>query len=77
MRYQLINQVIKNKSLLDIVYENRNITKDDVKRLLNANSDDYRNPFEIRNMESAVTFFQKIIKKEGLVVGILVDEDVR
>lgn len=77
MKYQLINQDIKNKSLLDIVYENRKITKDDVKRLLNANSDDYRNPLEIKNMERAVTFFQKIIKKEGLVVGVLVDEDVR
>ena len=77
MRYQLINQNIKNKSLLDIVYENRSITKDMVEKLLGANSEDYRSPFEIKNIESAVTFFQKVIKKEGLVVGILVDEDVR
>ena len=76
MKYKLINEDIKNKNLLDIVYENRNITKDMVEKLLGANSEDYRSPFEIKNMESAVTFFQKVIKKEDLVVGILVDEDV-
>ena len=77
MKYKLINEDIKNKNLLDIVYENRNITRDMVGKLLGANSEDYRSPFEIKNMESAVTFFQKVIKKEELVVGILVDEDVR
>jgi single-stranded-DNA-specific exonuclease len=76
MKYKLINEDIKNKNLLDIVYENRDITKGMVEKLLGANSEDYRSPFEIKNMESAVTFFQKVIKKEGLVVGILVDEDV-
>lgn len=77
MKYKLINEDIKNKNLLDIVYENRNITKDMVEKLLGANSEDYRSPFEIKNMENTVTFFQKVIKKEGLVVGLLVDEDVR
>ena len=77
MKYKLINENIKNKDLLDIILYNRSITKDMVKKLLNASREDYRSPFEIKNMENAVTFFQKIIKKEGLVVGILVDEDVR
>jgi hypothetical protein len=77
MKYQLLNQDIKGKNLLDIIYENRSTTKEVVEKLLGANKDDYRNPFEIKNMERAVTFFQKIIKKEGLVVGVLVDEDVR
>ena len=77
MKYKLINEDIKNKNLLDIILYNRSITKDMVKKLLNASREDYRSPFEIKNMENAVTFFQKIIKKEGLVVGILVDEDVR
>lgn len=77
MKYKLINENIKNKDLLDIILYNRSITKDMVEKLLNASREDYRNPFEIKNMERAVTFFQKIIKKEGLVVGLLVDEDVR
>ena len=37
MKYKLINEDIKNKNLLDIVYENRNITKDMVEKLLGAN----------------------------------------
>lgn len=77
MKYQLINQDVKEKRVLDIIYENRSITKEMVNKLLKANKDDYRNPLEICNMEKTVNFFQKIIKKDNLVVGILVDEDVR
>lgn len=75
MKYQLINKDIEGKSLLDIVYENRSLTKEQVEKLLNASSNEYKNPFTIFNMDNAVTLFKKIYK-ESLVVGILVDEDV-
>lgn len=75
MKYQLINKDIEGKSLLDIIYENRNLTKSQVEKLLNASSNEYKNPFTIFNMDKAVTLFKKIYK-ESLVVGILVDEDV-
>ena len=76
MKYKLMNEDIKGKSLLEVIYQNRSITKEQVERLLNADSDEYLNPFTIFNMDSAVTFFKKIYK-EDLVVGLLVDEDVR
>ena len=49
MKYKLITENIKNKNLLDIVYENRNITSEYAKRLLNTNKSDYRSSFEIKN----------------------------
>ena len=77
MKYELINNNnIESKSLLNIVMDNRNITKEQVERLLNANEEEYRNPFEIENMDRAVECFKKIYK-EDLVVGLLIDEDVR
>lgn len=75
MKYKMINENIKNKSLLEVVYENRNITKEMVERLLNANSEEYLNPFEIFGMNEAVKQFKKIYDK-NLVIGLLVDEDV-
>lgn len=76
MKYNLINKDIQGKSLLDVVFENRKITKEQVERLLNTKKEDCRNPFEIENMDKAVNLFKKIYK-EDLVVGLLVDEDVR
>lgn len=76
MKYNLINKDIQGKSLLDVVFENRKITKEQVERLLNTKEEDCRNPFEIENMDKAVNLFKKIYK-EDLVVGLLVDEDVR
>jgi single-stranded-DNA-specific exonuclease len=75
MKYQLINKDVMGKSLLDIVFENRNLTKEQVERLLKCNSNEYRNPFEIFNMDKAVSLFKEIYK-EDLVIGILPDEDV-
>ena len=45
MKYELINKDIESKSLLNIVMDNRNITKEQVERLLNAKEEEYRNPF--------------------------------
>ena len=75
MKYQLINKDVMGKSLLDIVFENRNLTKEQVEKLLKCNSDEYRNPFEIFNMDKAVSLFKEIYKKD-LVIGVLPDEDV-
>ena len=76
MKYKLINEDIKGKSLLDVIMENRSLTKEMIEKLLNANSNEYKNPFQIFNMDKAVTLFKKIYK-EDLVVGLLVDPDVR
>ena len=75
MKYELINKDIESKSLLNVVMDNRNITKEQVERLLNANEEEYRNPFEIENMDRAVECFRKIYK-EDLVIGLLIDSDV-
>ena len=75
MKYKLMNEDIKGKSLLEVVYENRGITTEQVERLLNANSNEYLNPFMIFNMDKVVSFFKEIYK-EDLVIGLLVDEDV-
>ena len=72
MKYELINKNIESKSLLNVVMDNRNITKEQVERLLNANEDEYRNPFEIENMDRAVECFREIYK-EDLVIGLLID----
>ena len=74
MKYKMINENIKNKSLLEVVYENRNITKEMVERLLNANSEEYRNPFEIFGMDEAVKQFKKEVEKNSKI-GILCDSD--
>lgn len=76
MKYKLINENIKEKGLLDIIYENRGITKEQIEKLLNVSSDEYKNPFQIFNMDRAVTLFKKVYKEE-CVVGLLVDTDVR
>lgn len=76
MKYKLINENIKNRDILDIVYENRGINKEFVERLLNADESEYKNPMDIFGMEKAVNFFKEIIEKENLIVGLLVDEDV-
>lgn len=74
MKYKLINEDIENKSLLDVIYGNRNLDEQMVYRLLNASKSDYRNPLDIFGMNRAIDFFKKIYK-EDLVVGLLVDED--
>lgn len=76
MKYKLINENIKGKKLLDIVYENRNITKEQVEKLLNADSSEYKNPFQIFNMDKATTLFKKVYKEDS-TVGLVVDPDVR
>ena len=74
MKYKLINEDIKGKSLLDIVYENRGVTKEQVNELLKADSRYYRDPFEIFNMDRAVEMFEEEISKES-VIYILCDSD--
>ena len=76
MKYEMINTDIAGKKIIDIVFDNRKITKEQVERLLNSKEDEYKNPFEIENMDRAVECFKKIYK-EDLVVGLLIDEDVR
>ena len=56
MKYKLMNEDIKGKSLLEVIYQNRSITKEQVERLLNADSDEYLNPFTIFNMDSLSIF---------------------
>lgn len=73
MKYQLVSET-NGRGLLETVLDNRNLTMEQVKKLLNAGKQEYRNPFEIENMNKAVTFFEKIYKKD-LVIGLLVDED--
>lgn len=75
MKYKLINGDIKGKSLLDIVYENRGVTKEQVNELLNADSRYYRDPFEIFNMDRAVEMFKKVYNK-ALTIGLIIDTDV-
>lgn len=74
MKYKLINENIKEKDLLDIIYENRGITREQVDELLNAN-DEYKNPFEIFNMNKAKKIFKHIYNKD-LIIGLLIDTDV-
>ena len=74
MKYKLINENIKGKKLLDIIYENRNITKEQVNELLKADSRYYRDPFEIFNMDKAVEQFKEEINKESIIY-ILCDCD--
>lgn len=74
MKYQLINKDIEGKSLLDIVYENRNLTKEQVEKLLNADERYYQDPFGIYGMKKAVEQFKKIYNEE-LVIGLLIDPD--
>ena len=73
MKYKLINDNISNKGLLDIIYENRGITREQVDELLNVN-DEYRNPYEIFNMHKATMLFEEKYKKD-LIIGLLVDVD--
>lgn len=73
MKYRLINEDIKEKDLLDIIYENRGITREQVDELLNAN-DEYNNPFEIFNMDKAIEQFKQEINKESMIY-ILCDSD--
>ena len=55
----------------------KSMSKDEaIKVLLNSKEEEYKNPFEIENMDRAVECFKKIYK-EDLVVGLLIDEDVR
>ena len=75
MKYKLINEDIKNKGLLEVIYENRGITVEQAERLLNANSSEYLNPFMIFNMEKVVAHFKKTYSKD-LVIGLLPDDDV-
>ena len=70
MKYKLINEDIKNKNLLDIVYENRNITKDMVEKLLGANSEDYRSPFEIFGIDKGIKQFKEEISKNNNILII-------
>lgn len=74
MKYKLKSD-IKGKSLLEAVYENRNITKEMVERLLNSNSNEYLNPSMIFNIDKAIEYFKSVYNKQ-LKIGLLVDEDV-
>ena len=72
MKYELINKNIESKSLLNVVMDNRNITKEQVERLLKARENEYRNPFEIENMDRAVECFKKIYKLKHPIDNIKV-----
>lgn len=75
MKYQLKSE-INDKGLLDAIYANRNLDQQMVYRLLNANKSDLKDPSMIFNMNRAVEMFKKIYK-EDLVIGLLIDPDVR
>ena len=75
MKYKLINENIKSKNLLDIVYENRGVTRNQVNELLKADNRYYRNPFEIFNMDKAVEMFNESYFK-NLIIGLIIDTDV-
>lgn len=74
MKYKLINGDIKGKSLLDVIMENRSLTKEMIEKLLNANSNEYKNPFQIFNMDKAIQQFNDEINKESMIY-ILCDSD--
>lgn len=75
MKYELINKNIKNKSIKDTVFGNRNLNEQQVYRLLNADKTEFKNPMDIFNMNRAVEMFKKIYHKD-LVIAILPDTDV-
>lgn len=74
MKYQLINKDIEGKSLLDIIYENRNLTKEQVEKLLNADERYYQDAFGIYGMKKAVEQFNEEITKENNIL-IICDSD--
>ena len=73
MRYELINNNIENKKILDIVLNNRNINNDQVKKLLNAN--EFENPFKLYGINEAVKQFKQEILKNNNIL-IISDSDV-
>ena len=73
MRYELINNNIENKKVLDIVLNNRNINNDQVKKLLNAN--EFENPFKLYGINEAVKQFKQEILKNNNIL-IISDSDV-
>lgn len=76
MKYKIIDKNYKDKKLLESVLNNRNLTKEDIDRLLNANERYYKDPCKITGMVEAVKFFKQKIIEGGVVVGLLVDPDV-
>lgn len=62
MKYQLISET-NGKGLLETVLDNRNLTIEQVKELLNTDEKYCNNPFEIYGMNKAVDFLIKYITK--------------
>lgn len=75
MKYRAIDENYRSKSVLQNVLDNRNLTKEDINILINADERYYEDPFDIVGMRKAVDFFNKILKEET-IVGLLIDSDV-
>ena len=73
MKYQVKNKDYKTRNFYDEVLLNRQITQEDIDRLLNV-SYEYKDPFAITGMKEAVDFFNEVYDKE-LIIGLLVDSD--
>lgn len=73
MKYQVKNKDYKTRNFYDEVLLNRQITQEDIDRLLNV-SYEYKDPFAITGMREAVDFFTEKYDKD-LIIGLLVDSD--
>ena len=73
MKYQVKNKDYKTRNFYDEVLLNRQITQEDIDRLLNV-SYEYKDPFAITGMRETVDFFNEVYDKE-LIIGLLVDSD--
>ena len=76
MKYQVKNKDYKTRNFYDEVLLNRQITQEDIDRLLNV-SYEYKDPFAITGMRETVDFFKQKITNKDDVVGLLVDSDAR
>ena len=74
MKYQLKSE-INGRGLLETIYANRNLDKQTVNELLNANKESLNDPFEIFNMDKAVEMFKAVYRKD-MVIGLIPDADV-
>lgn len=73
MKYQLISET-NGKGLLETVLDNRNLTIEQVKELLNADEKYCNDPFEIYGMKKAIEQFNEEIAKENNIL-IICDSD--
>ena len=73
MKYQVKNKDYKTRNFYEEVLLNRQITQEDIDRLLNV-SYEYKDPFAITGMREAVDFFTEKYDKD-LIIGLLVDSD--